>query len=87
MARWRGLLTEQDRPWLFNLPGSGRFREPRHRRFGKEAGDRPLAWVEEDLRRRVPRPGARLLQLPIATFDHRVAGAAERFRIPLHTLE
>lgn len=87
VALWRGLLTEKDASVGLGLLESGTFRERRHRRLGKEAwaiAD-SLGWSKTYDAEYLAL--STLLQVPIATFDHRVAGAAERLEIPLHVID
>jgi predicted nucleic acid-binding protein len=86
VACWRGLLTEKDAAAALELLESDKFRERRHRRLGKEAwaiAD-SLGWSKTYDAEYLAL--AKLLRLPIATFDQRVAGAAERLEILLHII-
>lgn len=86
IARWRGLLTEEDASVGLGLLESETFRERRHRRLGKEAwaiAD-SLGWTKTYDAEYLAL--ATLLRVPIATFDQRVAGAAERLGIPLYAI-
>lgn len=83
-ARWRGLLTEEDASQALRSLQSRIFSERRHPRLGEEAwaiAD-SLGWSKTYDAEYLAL--ARLLQTPIATFDQRVAGAAERLGIPLY---
>lgn len=84
VARWRGLLSDEDSFEALGLLESGRISERRHRKLGKEAWRIAdlLGWSKTYDAEYLAL--ARLLEIPIATFDQRVAGAAERLQIPLH---
>ena len=85
-ACWRGLLTEEDASVALELLESETFRERRHRRLGKEAWTiaDSLGWSKTYDAEYLAL--ATLLKVPIATFDQRVAGAAERLGISLHVI-
>ncbi len=85
VARWRGLLTDDDATAALELLGSGRVRERRPRRLGEEAwriAD-DLGWVKTYDAEYLAL--ASLQRVPLATFDRRVSGAAERLGIATHT--
>ena len=87
VARWRGLLTHEDAAVARDLLESSSIRERRHRRLGEEAwaiAD-ALGWSKTYDAEYLAL--ARLLRVPIATFDQRVARAAERLRISTHTFD
>lgn len=87
VARWRGLLTEEDAAIARDLLESNSFRERRHRRLGEEswAIADSLAWSKTYDAEYLAL--ARLLQIPIATFDQRVERAAERLGISTHRFD
>ncbi len=87
VARWRGLLTENDASVALGLLESETFRERRHRRLGEEAWTiaDSLGWSKTYDAEYLAL--ATLLQVPIATFDQQVARGAERLRIPLHIID
>ncbi len=86
VGRWRGLLSEEDASVALGLLESGRFRERRHRKLGKEAWRVAdfLGWTKTYDAEYLAL--AALLDVPIATFDQRVAGAAERVGVALHAV-
>jgi predicted nucleic acid-binding protein len=81
------LLRENDASLARGPLESAVFRERRHRRLGSEA------WaIADNLGWRKTYDAeylalARLLDVPIATFDQRVAAAAERLGISAHTFD
>lgn len=87
VARWRGLLTEEDASVARGLLESNSFSERRHRRLGVEAWTiaDTLGWSKTYDAEYLAL--ASLLQVPIATFDQRVARAAEQLGIPTHTFD
>lgn len=87
VAFWRGLLTEEDASEGLRLLESKVFSERRHRRLGEEAWTiaDSLGWSKTYDAEYLAL--AALLRVPIASFDQRVAGAAEHLGIPLHHLE
>ncbi|MCA1704986.1 MAG: type II toxin-antitoxin system VapC family toxin [Actinobacteria bacterium] len=86
VARWRGLLTEEDAAIARDLLESGSFKEQRHRRLGQEAWAIAdfLGWSKTYDAEYLAL--ARLLRVPIATFDLRVVRAAERLGLSTHAL-
>lgn len=87
VARWRGLLTEEDARLGRGLLESDAFEERRHPRLGEEAwaiAD-SLGWSKTYDAEYLAL--ARLFQVPIATFDQRVARAAERLDISTYTFD
>lgn len=86
VARWRGLLSEGDSFEALAILESGRIRERRHRKLGQEAWRIAdlLGWSKTYDAEYLAL--AALLGVPIATFDQRVAGAAERLGLALHAI-
>lgn len=84
VAFWRGLLMQDDATEALRLLGSKIFSERRHRHLGEEAWTiaDSLGWSKTYDAEYLAL--ARLLRVPIASFDQRVTGAAERLDIPLH---
>ncbi|HVM35873.1 MAG TPA: type II toxin-antitoxin system VapC family toxin [Actinomycetota bacterium] len=87
VARWRGLLTEEDAYLARDLLESDIFRERRHRRLGERAWTiaDSLGWSKTYDAEYLALSS--LLRAPIATFDRRVARAAEHLGIPLYTFK
>lgn len=86
VARWRGVLTDDDAALALRLLESRVFTERRHRRLGEEAwaiAD-SLGWSKTYDAEYLAL--ASLLHVPIATFDQRVGGAAKRLGIALHAI-
>ncbi len=86
VARRRGVLTDDDASLALRLLESKAFSERRHRRLGEEAwriAD-SLGWSKTYDAEYLAL--ARLLDVPIATFDQRVAGAADRLGLSLHVI-
>lgn len=86
VARWRGLLDEEDARRALELLESGAIGERRHRRLGDETwriADE-LGWAKTYDAEYLAL--ASLLSVPIATFDRRVVRAAEHLGIPTRTL-
>lgn len=86
VARWRGLLADDDASAALEVLESGVLRERRHRRLGAEAwriADE-LRWVKTYDAEYLAL--ASLLGVPIASFDRRVLNAAGRLGIQTHTL-
>lgn len=86
VARWRGLLGEADASLALRSLESKAFSERRHRRLGEEAWTiaDSLGWSKTYDAEYLAL--ARLLQVPIASFDQRVTGASDRLGIPLHLI-
>lgn len=84
VARWRGLLDEEDARSARGLLESGVFRERRHRRLGERtwAIADELAWAKTYDAEYLAL--ADLLGIPVATFDQRVMRAAERIGVAVH---
>jgi len=86
VARRRGLLEEEDTRRALDLLESGSIAERRHRRLGVETwriADE-MGWAKTYDAEYLAL--ASLLSVPIATFDRRMVGAAERLGIPTRTL-
>ncbi len=86
VARWRGLLSDEDSSEALRVLESGTIGERRHRKLGKEAWRIAdlLGWSKTYDAEYLAL--AALLAVPIATFDHRVAGAAGRLGVALHAI-
>jgi predicted nucleic acid-binding protein len=86
VARWRGLLDDEDARRGLGVLESGSVKERRHRRLG------PEAWRIADLMRWTKAYDAEylalasLLRVPIASFDRRMLRAAEHLGIPTHVV-
>lgn len=84
VARWRGLLTEEDALQALELLDSGVVRERRHRHLGREAwriADE-LGWAKTYGAEYLAL--ASLLRVPLASFDRRMLRAAERLGLETH---
>lgn len=86
VARWRGLLSDEDSLQALEVLESGRIHERRHRELGTEAWRIAdlLGWSKTYDAEYLAL--ATLLEVPVATFDQRVAGAAQRLDLPLHVI-
>ena len=85
VARWRGLLDDDDASAALRVLESGALRERRHRRLGDEAwriADE-LHWAKTYDAEYLAL--ASVLDVPLASFDRRVLHAAERLGIQTHT--
>ncbi|MGH2698181.1 MAG: type II toxin-antitoxin system VapC family toxin [Actinomycetota bacterium] len=85
LARWRGLLDDEDASQALEVMKSGALRERRHRRLGAEAwriADE-LQWVKTYDAEYLAL--ASLLGVPLASFDRRVLRGAERLGIQTHS--
>lgn len=80
-------MDERDASIALGILESRTFRERKHRRLGTESWTiaDALGWSKTYDAEYLAL--ARLLRVPIATFDQRVASAAERLGIPLHDVD
>ena len=84
IARWRGLLADDEASIAREVLESNAFRERRPRQLGAEAwaiAD-SLGWSKTYDAEYLAL--ASLLKIPIATFDQRVINAAERLGVSAH---
>ncbi len=85
VARWRGLLTDEDADAARGVLESGVLRERRHRRLGAETwriADE-LGWAKTYDAEYLAL--ASLLEAPLASFDRRILRSADRLGIGTHT--
>ncbi len=85
VARWRGLLEEEDARSARSLLESGAFRERRHRHLGERTWSiaDELGWAKTYDAEYLAL--ADLLGVAVASFDQRVVRAAERIGVSVHT--
>lgn len=84
VARWRGLLEDEDAALALQALDSAPLRERRHRRLGTETwriAD-SLGWAKTYDAEYLAL--ASLLNVPLASFDRRMVRAAERLGIQTH---
>lgn len=82
VATWRGLISADTAETALNLLESGRVRERKHRRLGREAwriAD-DLGWAKTYDAEYLAL--ASLVDAPLVTLDRRMVRAAERLGLP-----
>lgn len=86
VARWRGLLDDEDARRALELLESSAIRERRHRRLGVEAWrvSDELGWAKTYDAEYLAL--AFLLDVPLASFDRRMLRAAERLGVSTRVL-